>query len=168
MVFSHPPHAILLIEGYISDSDNYIKNYLSQIVTDHGGDQQYLQKIANNTYYDMICLDCYTTSLKKEDVLTIIDRFQQQASEALGLKFYIIKGIENSSKEAINSLLKFIEEPLNNIYAVFTTRNVKAVVGTITSRCEQVIIKSDFTQLDLLIQKYNLTTEQVAIIKKVY
>src|SRR3989344_8880242 len=57
-----------------------------------------------------------------------------------------LKNIQNSSEEALNSLLKLIEDPGNNIYFVLSTNNLKSILPTIISRC-QVISLSHKTSL---------------------
>ena len=36
---------------------------------------------------------------------------------------------------AMNSLLKFLEEPVEEVYAILTTKNINKVLPTIQSRC---------------------------------
>jgi DNA polymerase-3 subunit delta' len=38
--------------------------------------------------------------------------------------------------QSLNSLLKFLEEPHDNIYAIFTCNNISNVLPTIKSRCQ--------------------------------
>lgn len=51
---------------------------------------------------------------------------------------YIINLVENMNVQAINSLLKFLEEPPANTYAFLTTENETKVLPTILSRCEKL------------------------------
>ena len=44
--------------------------------------------------------------------------------------------------EAVNSILKFIEEPESEIYAFLTTNNINNVLPTIVSRCQVLTLKS--------------------------
>ena len=44
--------------------------------------------------------------------------------------------------EAINSILKFIEEPEGEVYAFLTTNNINNVLPTIVSRCQTLNLKS--------------------------
>ena len=55
--------------------------------------------------------------------------------------------VENASDSALNSLLKFLEEPSsNNIYAIFITDNIYQVLPTIVSRCEIIQFRPDDPQ----------------------
>ena len=46
--------------------------------------------------------------------------------------------------EALNSLLKFLEEPNQNIYAIFTAQSEFGILPTIKSRCQNIKILSSF------------------------
>lgn len=92
------------------------------------------QKIISGNLSDLIIYDLSDEKLKKENVLAIQQRFSKTPLEITNRQIYVIKYIENASSIALNSLLKFLEEPYNNVYAIFTTHNVEKVLETITSR----------------------------------
>ena len=68
----------------------------------------------------------------------MLANFNQTALERKGIMVYVIHEVENMTIEAINSLLKFLEEPCPNTFAILTTRNESKVLPTIISRCESV------------------------------
>ena len=49
--------------------------------------------------------------------------------------------MENMTIEAVNSILKFLEEPRPNVYAFLTTNNENAILPTIISRCQTMHLK---------------------------
>ena len=49
---------------------------------------------------------------------------------------YINKRRENANKEAVNALLKTLEEPTSSVYAFITTQNEAKILPTIISRCQ--------------------------------
>ena len=55
-----------------------------------------------------------------------------------GKKIYWIKDIEKMTEQAANSLLKFLEEPEDDIIAILSCKNISAILPTIISRCQQV------------------------------
>ena len=55
---------------------------------------------------------------------------------------YIVHLVENMTLEAVNSILKFLEEPEAEVYAFLTTNNVNNVLPTIISRCQNLNLKS--------------------------
>ena len=99
-------------------------------------------RIESNNYPDVIILDGSKATIKKDDVLNIESRFERTAFETKGIMIYIIHLVENMTIEAVNSMLKFIEEPEGEVYAFLTTNNINNVLPTIVSRCQTLNLKS--------------------------
>ena len=99
-------------------------------------------RVDSNNYPDIIKLDGSKATIKKEDVLNIESRFEKTAFETKGVMIYIINLVENMTLEAVNSVLKFLEEPESEIYAFLTTNNINNVLPTIVSRCQTLPLKS--------------------------
>jgi DNA polymerase-3 subunit delta' len=116
----------------------------------------------------MITINGYTDNIKKEDILNVINQFAKTTVEARGIKIYVIYGIEYASSQAVNSLLKFLEEPPANTYAILTTRAINLLLPTIRSRCQTYILKSNLQLFDEKLSKFSLTLEQKEIIRGVY
>lgn len=95
-------------------------------------------RIKNNTYTDLTVLDGSNISIKKGEVKELIADFSLSANESKGISIYIINIVEGMRVEAINSILKFLEEPTENTYAILTTENQSKVLPTIISRCEVI------------------------------
>jgi DNA polymerase III subunit delta' len=96
------------------------------------------QRVDHGTYSDLLILDGEASSLKKEDVQEVVSDFTKTPLEEKGIMIYIIHLVENMTVEAVNSLLKFLEEPSQNTYAILTTQNEARVLPTIVSRCESM------------------------------
>ena len=77
-----------------------------------------------------------------DDIRRIEDKFSQTSINQLGIKIYIINLIENLRPNEANALLKFLEEPLDNTYAILTTENEYSILPTILSRTEIVRFSS--------------------------
>lgn len=141
------PHNVIFIETKFCNVNQAINHYLKAIVCDktpYCNQCPNCKKIDDQTYIDLIQLNGYAQSIKKEDILIIQDQFAKTASEKANKKIYVIQGVENTTPEALNSLLKFLEEPnSDNIYAIFTTKNINQVLPTIRSRCLQFYLDSD-------------------------
>lgn len=58
-------------------------------------------------------------------------------------KVYIMFGADKMNDVSANSLLKFIEEPENNIFAILVTENRFGLLKTILSRCQVIKLKSN-------------------------
>ena len=99
-------------------------------------------RIDSDNYPDVIILDGSKTTIKKEDVLNIESRFEKTALESKNIMIYIINLVENMTTEAVNSMLKFLEEPDSPVYAFLTTNNENNVLPTILSRCQILHLKT--------------------------
>jgi DNA polymerase-3 subunit delta' len=100
------------------------------------------RKVKEDKYADMIHLNGSIEKIKKGDIENIQEQFKKSSLEGKA-KIYIIENIENSTLDAMNTLLKIVEEPVSEIYAIFTTNNRSSVLPTIVSRCQTIDIKPD-------------------------
>lgn len=98
-------------------------------------------RVDDNNYPDFIVYDGSKETIKKDDVQEIEKRFEMKAFESKGIMIYVLHLVENMTVEAINSILKFLEEPTTEIYAFLTTNNENNVLPTIISRCQLLRLK---------------------------
>ena len=93
-------------------------------------------RVDDGNYPDFFVFDGGKETIKKDDVVTIENAFNMQAMENKGIRIYILNLIENMTTQAINSILKFLEEPGQRVYAFLTTNNENVILPTIISRCQ--------------------------------
>ena len=96
------------------------------------------KKIDENNFLNFIVINGEDKNISKAEVQTLIDRFSINSVEDNSTYVYIINLVERSSVEAINAILKFLEEPILNVHAILTTKNIAKVLPTIISRCEVI------------------------------
>jgi len=120
-------HSFLIVFNKIVDTKQIIFNKISTLVQ-----PEVLQKIKTNNYSDIIW---FNQNIKVDDAKNIINRFNYSGSEANGIKIYVIENVDRVSKNVSNLLLKFLEEPPKNTYAILTTNSLHKVIPTIKSRC---------------------------------
>jgi len=94
------------------------------------------ERVDNGNYPDLIIIDGKKDNIKIDDIRNLEDQFSKCAIERIGIKIYIINLVENMASNAVNALLKFLEEPDENTYAFLTTENEYRVLPTIKSRTE--------------------------------
>ena len=116
-------------------------------------------RVDDDNYPDFIVLDSSAKTIKKEEVGNIEEQFEKTAFESKGIMIYIIHLVENMGVEAINSILKFLEEPGSEIYAFLTTNNENNVLPTIISRCQLLRLKLVNRQ-EVIDDAINLTVPQ--------
>lgn len=101
------------------------------------------RRIADNQYADIIYLDGSKESIKKQQVLDLQQQFNRTGLEIHNQKIYIIDQAENATPEALNSLLKFLEEPGGNtVTAILIAEQIDRLLPTIVSRCQIIHFKS--------------------------
>jgi DNA polymerase III subunit delta' len=99
-------------------------------------------RIANESYADYILIDGEKGTIKKEEIETLQSSFAKSGVEVKALKVYIIHLFEKATASAINSLLKFLEEPYDDVIGIITTENQAQILDTIVSRCQVLRIKT--------------------------
>lgn len=95
-------------------------------------------RVKENNYSDFILIDGSKTSIKKQDILKIQENFNKTALEKKGKKVYILNQVENATIDALNSLLKFLEEPSDDVVAILIVDQIDRLLPTIISRCQRV------------------------------
>ena len=97
-----------------------------------------LCKLLDNNYLpSFLVIEPDGKIIKKEQILDLKTRFSTIPIYTKE-NIYIIKNAECLNATSANMMLKFIEEPENNILGFFITNNVNNVISTIKSRCEIV------------------------------
>lgn len=94
------------------------------------------RRVLEGEHADVAVLDGSKGSISKEQIDAIQERFSRTAAEeGKGRSVYIIRNAENASISAMNSMLKFLEEPGDHVTAILTTDNISRLLPTIVSRC---------------------------------
>lgn len=89
-------------------------------------------------YADFKLLNGQEKNIKVSDIEELQSFFQKTPSEKSGKMIYIIHALENSNRESLNAILKFLEEPQENVYAFLTTYNEDKLLPTILSRTQHL------------------------------
>lgn len=95
-------------------------------------------KVDKNEHLNLIIIDGEQIDIKKEQIGNITSKFSLTPRDSGNKTVYIINLIENANDSSLNSLLKFLEEPAENVYAILTTNNVEKVLPTIVSRSQKL------------------------------
>jgi len=95
-------------------------------------------RIDDGNYADIMIFDGSLATIKKEEIQGMEASFEKTPIEKAGRLIYILHLVENLTIEAVNSLLKFLEEPHQEVYAFLTTENESKVIETIVSRTQKL------------------------------
>lgn len=96
------------------------------------------KRIVANEYVDVKYIDGSKTSIKKDDIMKLQREFSKTGLESSGKKIYILNLAENATPDALNSLLKFLEEPTSDMVAILIVEQMDRVLPTIISRCQNI------------------------------
>ena len=141
----HFAHAYLLYGNKGVQLQEYAKFLIQSLLCEEPqndlacGQCNNCQRIARDIYADLVVLSGEDRLIGKKEILQLMNQLNKTGLEHKSLKFYLINEVDNATTEALNSLLKFLEEPGNeSTYAILTTHQIDRVLPTIVSRCLKV------------------------------
>ena len=106
-------------------------------------------QINNNAYVDLKIIEPEGNVIKKKQLIELQEEYQNK-SLLNNKRIYIIKEAEKLNDSSANTILKFLEEPEDDIIAILVTTNRYKVIETILSRCQILSIQdnNDFGDID--------------------
>lgn len=132
-------HAYLIeTNGYLDSFDliiSFVKDIFAKYITNEEELENIYNLIDNNIFSDFTIIESDTTVIKKEQILSIREKYMTTSVEDRP-RIYLIKDADKLNQHASNSLLKFLEEPEGNIIAILMVDNRYKVLETIRSRCQ--------------------------------
>ena len=162
------PQALLLNSSKdvpVLEIAKYIASWVVSSNDEPSEDDLSCIKVNNGTYADLIVIDGKDQTIKKSEIEKMQERFSLSSIEEDAKRIYIINLIERATSEAVNSLLKFLEEPNEDIYAIITTENINGVLPTIISRCLNMrLFKASKEELVVEAIKKDIPLEDALII----
>ena len=151
-----------LVQAYLFVSNDksflldYAISFSKKLITENY-DEKICNMIDNKNYPELKIIEPTNNIIKKEQLLDLQQSFQVKPT--LGDKLvYIICGADKLHVSSANTILKFLEEPSENIVAILLTDNLNKVLPTIKSRCQNLIFKNkkeeELKKLDILLNEY--------------
>ena len=140
--------------AYLIEVDNYEENlsmiydFIKMIVCDlsyeelSSSDNPLIHLIDSGNYPDIRVVSSDTNVINKSLILDLQKEFSNK-SLLDGKRFYIIEEAEKLNGYSANTILKFLEEPEEDIIAFLLTDNRYHVLDTILSRCQVLSLKED-------------------------
>lgn len=96
-------------------------------------------KIDKNIFGELKIIEPEGMWIKKEQLLELQDEFKMKSVLATK-KVYIITDATKLNPSSSNSILKFLEEPSDNIIAILLADNIHQLLDTIISRCQIITL----------------------------
>lgn len=152
-------HENKISHAYLIETNNLEKCYLGLL--------EVIKQIFCQNEYNKECNKCNICNLVNQNYLPSLvvispDGMNIKKEQILELKkkfstvpiytkenIYVIKNAEKLNGASANTMLKFLEEPEQNILGFFITNNANNVISTIRSRCEVIKVLYDIHELDI-------------------
>lgn len=143
--------------AYLIEIDNdkdmiYIYDFIKMILCDClyqkiDKNNNIVKLIDNNNYPDIKIIEPDGNWIKKTQLLELQKEYNNKS--LLGKKrIYIINKAERLNSSSANTMLKFLEEPEEDIIALLITDNRYHVLDTILSRCQILNLKEDIYNIE--------------------
>lgn len=135
-----------LIETYDYKNINNLVNELlkfllcSDKIKNHDENCKLCHLIDEKEYPDIKYIIPDGASIKKEQLLNLMDEFKNK-SMYNNKQIYIIEDATKLNQSSANTMLKFLEEPEENIIAILIASSRYKVIDTILSRCQVISLK---------------------------
>lgn len=101
----------------------------------------------------LIIIDPDGQNIKKNQILSMMESF---STKPVFTKFniYVIREADRLNASSANTILKFLEEPEDNILGFFITNNRENVISTVRSRCQIISCVYSFDAFKNLDEEY--------------
>lgn len=103
--------------------------------------------------------------IKKEQLIELQEEFMTKSLLA-NKKIYIITDATKLNTSSANSILKFLEEPADNIIAILLADNIHQLLDTIVSRCQIISLVNKKTKENMLESLISVKIENIEEIKE--
>ena len=123
-------HAYLIETNY-NDRREIAKALIEKILSFE--ENKKIEDLEKNSDIQFIKTDLQT--IKKEEIINLKDKFKTK-SIYNSKRIYVIEEAEKLNNSSANTLLKFLEEPNDDIIAILITINRNIVINTVISRCQ--------------------------------
>ena len=148
-------HAYLLetndIQKCLIDLKTFVKNIFSEI--------ENIDALVDNNYLPSLKIIETSEKTIKKDAVSDIQKAFNLCSLYTSQNIYVIVSPEKMNSSAYNHMLKFLEEPEDNIIGFFITNSKENIAPTILSRLEILKVNyhesDDFNSYGLSKEEYN-------------
>lgn len=138
-------HAFLLNMNHTSCTKDILWTLAKTFLCPNQGDCGHCdicKRIESNQYPEFIIIEPDGQTIKKEQMNMLKNKFSTKMLEG-NVRIYAILDVDKFNESSANSILKFLEEPEEHIYAILTTQFLNKIMETIKSRCQIIHFRPD-------------------------
>ena len=143
-------HAYLIDGNNFDEIDSFIMSFVKLLLCPFNYSNfnkcdccNICNRIDNGNFTELSIIKPINNVIKKEQLKDLQEEFSMSSIEG-NKKIYVIWYPEFMNSYSANSILKFLEEPNDNIIAILVTANVSAILPTIVSRCQYLKLSNNF------------------------
>ena len=140
-------HAYLIEINNYDEDMKYIYDFIKMIIcnieySDLTKENNIIRLIDDNNYPDIKIIEPEGSTIKKGQM---IDLQKDYSNKSLldGKRIYVVKEADKLNLASANTILKFLEEPEEDIIAILLTTNRYKILETILSRCQILTLKEN-------------------------
>ena len=151
-------HAYLIDTNFNPNAMEIALSFAKMIITNELPEKEknsVLMRIDDGNYIDIKIIQSDGMWIKKEELINLQNEFNKKAIEGKK-KVYIINEAEKMNVQTSNSILKFLEEPVDDIVAILLVNNFNLLLPTIISRCQVIKLNKNKYASNSLQNFYNL------------
>lgn len=154
-------HAYLFNVNSVDLAYPYVKEFAKLIILgnnfEFNADNELISyQIDHDEYDDLYIVNPETIGINTEEINKLMRYMETKSLRDNGKRVYIIYGFERLTRDVSNKILKFLEEPSDNVYGLLLTENFDKILPTIVSRCQKI---------DLIIEKAEENQEKINSLK---
>ena len=131
---------------FVVDSYELAKEFLIMLslkINNEIINEQNIKNVKNANDFDITLIDTDKNNITKENIINIEKKYSTK-SLMNKKRIYIINEAYKLNRSSSNTLLKFLEEPEENIISFLVVKNKNMLLDTIVSRC--IIININFLE----------------------
>lgn len=134
-------HAYLFVAPNNEETKELVIDFAKVILCPNNSNEEEKCDICNlidiNNYSELMIIEPDGLIIKKEQLKNLQENFMSKPLEN-SHRVYIIFGADKLNDSSGNSILKFLEEPMEGIVAILVCENYLNVLKTIVSRCQVI------------------------------
>lgn len=148
-------HAFCVETNNYTQTNVFVKELCKRIINSDDDNVNYL--IDNDIYPDINIINPDGDFIRKSQLLGVRSEFS--GTSLLGTKkIYIITDAARLNESSANTILKFLEEPSDGVYAILLCNNRYQILETLLSRCQILsLCPNNFVDMHNNLSDYDFT-----------
>lgn len=146
--FNKLSHAYMIEVDNYEEDFNCVLDFVKLIITSGSNNANIENLVDSGNYPDLKIIEPDGNVIRKPQLLKLQEEFRNK-SFLDNKMIYIIKEADKLNDSSGNTILKFLEEPEDDIIAILVTTNRYKIIETILSRCQVLSLQDNDGIIDI-------------------